>query len=96
MQINGVDLVENHFSTEAFGMSLETGHQFRTLYALGIGRPVVHFGGGHQLSALLNAGNDHRVEVGTGGIDGGSIAGRAGAEDDEFVMVAHDGFLADK
>jgi len=36
------------------------------------------------------------VRGGGGGIGGGSIAGRAGAEDDEFVMVAHDGFLADK
>ena len=77
MQIDGVDLVKNHFGAEAFGMGLETRHQFGALYAFGIGGPVVDFGGGHQLSALFDAGNDDGLEVCAGGIDGGGVAGGA-------------------
>ena len=77
LQIDGVDLVENHFGAEAFGMGKEARHQFRALYAFGVGGPVVDFGGGHQLSALLDTGDDDGLEVGAGGIDGGGVAGGA-------------------
>ena len=76
LQIDGVDLVENHFGAEAFGVSKEARHQFRTLYAFSVSGPVVDFGGGHQLSALFDTGNDDGLEVGAGGIDGGGVASR--------------------
>jgi len=81
-----VDLVENDFGLETFGMALEAVHQFGTLHAVDVGRPVVDVGGGHQLAALLHAGDDDRREVGACGIHGGGIAGGTGAEDDEFVV----------
>jgi hypothetical protein len=76
-------MVENDFGLEAAGMGFKTRHQLGALDAIGIGRPVVHFGGGHQLAALGHAGDQHRLEIGAGGIDGGGVTGGAGTEDDE-------------
>ena len=93
LQLGGVDMVENHLRVEAFGMLLEARHQFRALHAHRIGRPVVHVGGGHQLAALGQAGDQHRIEVGARGIHGGGVSGRAGTEDDEAMMLR--GFVHD-
>ena len=59
-------------------------HQLRALNAHHIGRPVVYLGRGHELAALGHAGDQHGVEVGTGGINGGGVASGAGAEDEDF------------
>ena len=87
MQLGGVDVVENDFGVEALGMLLEALHQFRALHAVHVGRPVVHFGGGHQLAALCQAGDEHGFQVGACGIDGGGVTGRAGTEDEQAVML---------
>src|SRR6185436_2255717 len=47
-ELDRVDLVQNDLGIEALGVLLETLHQLRTLYAHGVGRPVVDVGGGHQ------------------------------------------------
>lgn len=68
-------------------MGLETGHQFRTLYAFGIGKLSTSISG-HQLSRLAPAPvMITGLRVGAGGIDGLTLAGGAGAEDDEFDEV---------
>ena len=72
-----MDLVENHFSAEAFGMCLKAHHQLGALHAVGIGRPVVDVGGGHQLAALGDTGDKGGLEVGAGGVHGGGVAGGA-------------------
>ena len=77
MQIHLVDLVENHFGTKAFGMGLETHHQIWALHAFGISRPVVHVGGGHQLTALGNASNQSGLQIGAGGVHGCGVTGWA-------------------
>ncbi len=82
-QLGGMDMIEDDLGVEALGMFLEARHQVRPLHAVGIGRPVVDFGGGHQLAALGHAGDQHRLEVGAGGIDGGGVTGRAGAENEQ-------------
>jgi hypothetical protein len=73
---------------------LEALHQVRPLHAGDVGGPVVDVGGRHQLAALRQAGDQHRLEVGAGGVDGGGVAGRAGAEDQDAGMAgrgaAHD------
>ena len=51
--------------------------------------PVIHLGGGHELAALLEAGDQHRFEVGARRIDGGGVAGRAGAQDEESGVLGH-------
>jgi hypothetical protein len=61
---------------EAFGMLQKALHQFGSLHAMGVSRPVVYVGGGHQLTALRNARDQHRVEVGSGCIHSGRIACR--------------------
>ncbi|KAG1454730.1 hypothetical protein G6F57_015444 [Rhizopus arrhizus] len=85
--VGGMDVVEDDLGLEALGMGLHACHQVRPHQAVGVTRPVVHLGGGHQLAALLQAGDDDRLQVGTGGVDGGGPAGRAGTEDDEALVA---------
>ncbi|MNT87911.1 hypothetical protein D3C72_2283900 [compost metagenome] len=80
-------MIEHDFGLEAFGVCLETLHQLRALNAIHVGGPVVHVGGGHELAALGDAGDEHRVEVGTGGIDRGRVAGRAGSQNKNFGVL---------
>jgi hypothetical protein len=83
-KIDGVDMVEHDLRLEALGMFEEALHQLRPLHALGVGRPVIDIGGGHQLPALGQAGDQHRLQVGTRRIDRGGVAGGAGAEDQDL------------
>ena len=53
------------------------------LDALGVGGPVVHVGGGHELAALREAGDEARLEVRTGGVDRGGVSRGPGAQDEE-------------
>ncbi|MNS87600.1 hypothetical protein D3C72_1215480 [compost metagenome] len=76
-----VDVVKHDFCIEALGVLQQALHQVRALHAHRVARPVFHVGGGHQLAALFHAGHQHRVQVGAGGVDGGAVAGWAGAED---------------
>jgi hypothetical protein len=66
---------------EALGVLQEALHQVGALHAVHVGGPVVDLGGGHQLAALGHAGDEHRLEVGAGGVERGGVAGRAGAQD---------------
>jgi len=83
VELHRVDVVEDHLGAEALGVLLEARHEVRPLHPVGIGRPVVDVGGRHQLPALGQAGDQHRIQVGAGGIDRGGVAGGAGAEDQE-------------
>ena len=78
-----MDVVEHDVGLEALGVGLEALHQVRTLDAVGIGGPVVDVGGGHELAALGEAGDEDGLEVGPGGVDGRGVAGGAGSEDEE-------------
>ena len=60
-QFDGVDVVEHDLGIEALRMAQEALHQVRALHAVGICRPVVHVRRGHQLAALRQAGDQHRV-----------------------------------
>jgi len=85
-------VIENDLGLEALGVFQETLHQLGALHAVHVCGPVVHLGGGHELAALGNAGHEHGVEVGACGVNGGGVAGRAGAEDQDFG-VFHKGSL---
>ena len=89
LQINAVDVVVNHLGAEALGVGEKARHQIRPLHAVGIGRPVVHFGGVHQLAAVRQAGNQRRLQIGAGGVNGGGITGRAGTENNQAVVLGH-------
>jgi hypothetical protein len=81
LEVDGLDLIEHDLGVEPLGVLLEPLHQLGPLHAVDVGRPVVDVGGGHQLAALGQAGDQHRLQVRAGGVDRRGIAGRAGAED---------------
>ncbi|MCW0450067.1 hypothetical protein NB706_002901 [Xanthomonas sacchari] len=86
-QVGGVDVVEDHLGLEALGMRLHARHQVRAHQAVGVAGPVVDLRGGHQLAALLQAGDHHRLEIGARGVDRGGPAGRAGTQDQQAGML---------
>ena len=49
-------------------------------------RIVLHVRGDRQLAAFLQARDQHGLEVGAGGVDGGGIASRSRAEDQDLAV----------
>ena len=52
----------------------------------GVAGPVVDFGGGHELTALFDAGDQQGFAVGACSINRSGVAGGAGSEDYEGIM----------
>jgi len=77
-------MVKNDFCLEAFCVLQKALHQLGPLHAMYIGGPVVDVSGGHQLATLCDAGYQDRIEVGSGRINGGSVASGAGAKNKNF------------
>ncbi len=82
-----MDVVEDDLGLEALGMRLEARHQIGTLHAIVVGRPVVDFGRRHELSALRESGDQHRLQVGACGVYCGGVSGGAGAEDQQAGVL---------
>jgi len=57
LQLDGLNLVEHDFGLEALGVLAHPFHQIRPHQPFHIARPVVHLGGGGQLAAHLQAGD---------------------------------------
>jgi len=76
-----MDVIKDHLGVKAFCMLLHALHKLRTLHAVVVARPVVHVGGGHQLAALFQTRDHHRVQVGACSVDGRGPAGGAGTQD---------------
>ena len=85
-QVRRVDVVVDDLGGKPLGVPAHALHQRRTLQPLDIARPIVDLGGGHQLAALLDAGDQQRRAVGPRGVDRGAVAGGAGAQDDEAAV----------
>ena len=81
-----MDMVEHELGVEPLGMRMEALHELRPLDSRRVGGPVVDVGRGHQLPALGDAGDQDRLQVGSGGVDRGGVAGGAGAQDQEPGM----------
>ena len=81
-----MNVIGDDLGAEAFGVLAHAVHQFRALQTLDVTGPVVHVGGGHQLAALLGAGDQQRLPIGARRVDRGAVAGRAGAEDDQTTV----------
>ncbi len=81
-----MDVVKNDLSMKAFRVLQEALHQFRSLHAHRVTGPVLDISGRHQLTALLDAGDHYRLQVGAGGVNGGAIAGRSRANNQNASM----------
>jgi hypothetical protein len=69
-QVGLLDVVENDVDAEALNVGEHVLHQLRSLQVRGAAGPVLDFRRGGQLAALLHAGDEDRIEVGAGGVDG--------------------------
>ena len=80
-------MVKNSLGIKALSMLLHTHHQLGALHTIGIAGPVVHISGGGKLPTLLNAGNDHRVEVGACSIDSCGPTSGARTKNNQGIML---------
>jgi len=80
-------VIKHHLGVKALSVFQKPLHQVGTLHTMDIGRPVVHIGGGHQLTALGHAGDERGLKVGAGGINGGGVAGGARAQNKNFAVL---------
>ena len=80
VQVSRMDVIEHDLGFEALGMLLEALHQLGALHSLAVGRPVVHIGCRHKLSARREARDDNRLEIRARSVDGGGVTRRAGPE----------------
>ena len=87
-QVYFFDLIKDHFGAEALGLLAHFFDQTGAVDAVLFARPVVDLGSGGELAALLQAGNEHRLNVGAGRVDGGGVAGWAGTEDQQTAVLA--------
>ena len=90
-QVQRCDMVRNHLGPHRLGMGLHPDHQIGT-HDMGVARPVLDLGRDRQLAARLDALHQDRVQHGACRVDGGRIARRAGADDQNPGMpcLAHD------
>ena len=90
-QVSLVDGVVDDAGLEAFGVFEHALHELRALNAVVVSGPVVDVGGGGELAADFNTGNQGRVQVGAGCVDSSGVACGAGTKDDQSGMfgVAH-------
>jgi len=86
-KLDGVNMVKHDLGVETLGVFLKALHQLGALHAVHVSWPVVHLGGGHQLAALGHASDQQGLEVGTGGIQGGGVTSRAGAENQNLGVL---------
>ena len=95
-QLDLVDVIEDDLGVEALGVLEEALHEVGAHDAVDVGGPVVDVGGRHQLAALRDAGDQHRLQVGARRVDRGRVAGRPGAEDENAGVVGRQGHGGDR
>ena len=83
------NVVGDDLRAEALGLGAHVVHQIRALDAFWEPGKVLHLGGVHQRAAGGDGAlEDQRLEVGPGGVDGGGVAGRSAADDDDLARLA--------
>ena len=58
-------------------------HQFGPLHAVIIAGPIIDIGGGHQLPADFNAGDNHWAQIGACRINGCAVSARTRPDDND-------------
>ena len=87
LQVQRGHQIGHDLGTHRAGMGLHLDHQLGAL-DLGLAGPVLDLGRDGQLSAGLHALDQHRLQHGAGGIDGGGVTRRARSHDQKFHMAA--------
>ena len=86
LQLKGGDVLVADLRAEALSLLLHLVHELGAHDPLDETGVVLHLGRVHQGAARGHrAGQDDRVELGAGRVDGGRVAGGAGADDDDVV-----------
>ena len=87
-ELDLVDVVGHDPGAHVLGLLLHLLHQPGTLDDVGKARIVLHVGGDGELAARLDALDQDRLQHRARRIDGGRIAGRPRADDDDLGMGA--------
>ena len=87
VEIDLGDDVADDLGADMLGLLQHLLHQPRTLDRIGEARIVLDVGGDHQLAALLQAGDQHRLQHGARRVDRRRVAGRAGADDEDWCVL---------
>ena len=84
--LHALDLLHLEDGAEALGLLPHQVHQLRPEDPVGEAGIVFDVGGDGELPARLHAFEDERSEIGAGEIDRRRASGRAGSDDDHFVV----------
>jgi hypothetical protein len=89
-QLDTIDVIEHDFGIEAFRVQTHALHQRGSLQVLDVARPVIHIGGGHELPALFQAGDQDGIAIRPGRINSRGVAWvRTSDEGDDSPDYAH-------
>jgi hypothetical protein len=85
-QIDLVDMVRDDLGLESLRVGAHALHERRSLQVFDIARPIVHIGSGHELSALLQPGDEQGISIRARRIDSRGVACRTRAQDEETTV----------
>ena len=88
LEVRSVNDIKDNLGIKALSLFEQVLHQLRSFNTVDRARPVVHFSGCHQLTALLHAGDQQGLEIGTGSVDGCRVARRTGTDDNNRCVYA--------
>ena len=86
-ELSRVNVVVEHRALEPLDVLRHLHHELGALQRRVATGPILDFRGGGQLAAHFDAGEEYRVEIGTGRIERGRVARRPGAEHDQAVVL---------
>ena len=92
LEVDRLDVVGDDLGAEPLGLGAHVLHELGAHDAVAEAGEVLDLGGVHQRATGGDGAlEEQRLEVGAGGVDGGGVAGRAGADDDQTADVGRCG-----
>ena len=85
-EIDTDNLAIADIGAETLGLTAQVEHHLVAIDSVGVAREILDLGGLGELSARLESAVLDRLEVGTGGIDGSGVAGRATADNQTLCI----------
>ena len=86
-EMDGFDGAELDTRAEAFGLFLHADHEFVAVDAFRKAGKILNDAGGCKQAAGHASGEDQRLQIGAGGIEGGGQASATGTHDDNFFHI---------